>query len=391
MQNTPTSDFSQIIISLLPSEEILKMSYGEVLYPDTINYKTYTPVTHGLLCERIFGPTKDYECACGKWSGARSKGIICEICGVQITKKTVRKERWGHISLATPIVNCWFFKQSSNKIATLLGISATNINSLIYCMSYIVISPGIFAKQGLKSMDIISFEERNNLYDNIPENNDTLKDDDDQKVIIKTGGEAIYYLLKNFDLKKTYYELHRKMLTSSKSNKTSIKTRLKLIKSFIDSENTVLNKPEWMVFKVLPVLPPDLRPIMLIDGTIATVDLNELYKTIIIRNNTLKNAIESKTFPELMINQFKRSLQSAVDSLIDNSKSSSVNTQQRHLKSLSEKIKGKNGLFRQNLLGKRVDYSGRSVITVNPKLKIYECGLPKDMATELFKPFIIRR
>ena len=393
MQSGPTSDFSQIILSLLSPEDILQMSSGEVLNPDTINYKTCVPVTHGLLCERIFGPTKDYECACGKWSGARSKGIVCDSCGVLVAKNSVRKERWGHISLATPIVNCWYFKQSSNKIATLLGMSSASVNSLVYCTASLIIAPGLLAKKGVKAMDVISQEKLNDFDQNgdIPENNEELKDDDIMKVIIKTGGDAIYYLLKNFDLKKNYEDLHNKMLTSSRSNKASIKTRLKLIKSFLDSENTVLNKPEWMVLKILPVLPPELRPITLVDGTIATVDLNELYKTVIRRNNLLKSALENGAcYPDVVINQFKHNLQKAVDSLIDNSKEV-ISNNSRRLKSLSERIKGKNGLFRQNLLGKRVDYSGRSVITVNPKLKIYECGLPKDMAAELFKPFIIRR
>ena len=477
MSHKCKNDFSSVVLSLLSPEDILEMSKGEVKRDDTINYKNFLPVPQGPFCERIFGPTRNYRCSCGNYVGARSEGLICSNCGVLVTKKEVRRERWGHINLAVPIVNCLFFKQSSNKIATLLGMSSDTVNNIIYYRYYIIIDPGSLSKDGYKANQILTVAEYTALCDSFYSDEEysddeitvadsTNKDDNDvddikhdvlindgeeideesffnedfsasnladkddfendafekhsgfgenkdfwdgksffdfdgskpfdseikkgEDFLILTGGEAIYYLLKNLDLKELFISLQKESATCSKSKKKAIKARLKLVKAFLDSKKSVENKPEWMVFKVLPVLPADLRPMTVVDGVVSSVDLNELLRRVIIRNINVKNLIE-RNAPEIILNNEKRFLQLAVDALIDNSKEDAKGTGDRHLKSLAEKLKGKEGRFRQNLLGKRVDYSGRSVITINPSLKIHECGLPKDMATELFLPFIVRR
>ena len=395
-KRTCRNEFSRITISLLSPEDILRMSHGEVFKTDTISYKNFAPVPHGLFCERIFGPTRNFKCACGKYEGSRSKGIICNQCGVMVTRKDVRRERWGHINLAVPVVNCLFFKQTSNKIAILLGMSSTDVNNIIYYRSYVILDPGVLKEEGYKQNQVLTDIEYTELCDKYykPLDNEKNESSENRKneygFVIKTGGEAIYELLKNLNLDDLFVSLQNESRDCSRSRQKAIKTRLKLIKDFLESKKTVENKPEWMVFKVLPVLPPDLRPMMLVNGIVATVDLNELLRRIIIRNNRVKTLMDIDA-PEIILNNEKRILQLAVDALIDNSKEESSNVNARHLKSLTEKIKGKEGRFRQNLLGKRVDYSGRSVITINPKLRIHECGLPKDMAAELFMPFIVRR
>ncbi len=385
-------DFTKVTISLASPEDILRRSYGEVTRPETINYRTYKPETGGLFCERIFGPVKDYECHCGKYKGIRYKGIVCDRCGVEVTEKKVRRERMGHIELVVPVVHIWYARSTQNKIGYLLGLSGKKLESIIYYERYVVIQPGIKAQDGIKYMDFLTEQEYLEILESLPKGNQELDDSDPNKFIAKMGAEAIYDLLKRLDLDSLYYQLKEQaQKENSKQRKTEIFKRLQVISAFRQSRR--LNRPEYMVLKVLPVIPPDLRPLVPLDGgRFATSDLNDLYRRVIIRNNRLKRLIEIQA-PEVIMRNEKRMLQEAVDALLDNSRrTTAVKTEQnRPLKSLSDNLKGKQGRFRQNLLGKRVDYSARSVIVVGPELKMYECGLPKEIAAELYKPFIIRR
>ena len=386
------SNFSEVCISLASSDYILKNSFGEVTQSETINYKTYRPEPNGLFCERIFGPTKNWECFCGKYKHIRYRGVICDRCGVEVTSKNVRRERFGHICLTVPVVHPWFFKLIPSRIGSLLGIPLNKLEKIIYYEYYIVIQPGIKEKDGLCVKEIFDEQTYDQIMSTVPEENESLPDSDPNKVIILTGAEAVETLLKNLDLNKLCEDLTTQLNNSSSSD-SNLVSRIGIVKSILESQKRCNNKPEWAVLHVLPVIPPDLRPIVVINGgKFATSDLNDLYRRVIIRNNRLKRLINIKA-PRIILNNEKRMLQEAVDKLIDNSQSSSKNDsiENRALKSLTDIIKGKQGRFRQNLLGKRVDYSGRSVITVNPRLKLYECGLSKDMALELFTPFIIRR
>ncbi len=388
------SSFNKITISLASPETILERSYGEVLKPETINYRTYKPERDGLFCERIFGPVKDYECHCGKYKRIRYKGIVCDRCGVEVTEKKVRRERMGHIELVVPVVHIWFFRSLPNKIGALLGLQTKKLESIIYYERYVVINPGVKEADGIKRMDFLTEEEYLDILDSLPEGNQYLEDSDPQKFVAKMGAEAIHDLLATIDLDAMSFELRHKANTeTSQQRKAEALKRLHVFEAFRDARNRAENRPEWMVVKIVPVIPPELRPLVPLDGgRFATSDLNDLYRRVIIRNNRLKRLIEIKA-PDVIMRNEKRMLQEAVDSLFDNSrKSSAVKTDSnRPLKSLSDSLKGKQGRFRQNLLGKRVDYSGRSVIIVGPELKLNECGLPKAMAAELFKPFIIRK
>lgn len=394
------ANFSKVTISLASPETILRRSSGEVLKPETINYRTYKPERDGLFCERIFGPIKDYECHCGKYKRIRYKGIVCDRCGVEVTEKKVRRERVGHINLVVPVVHIWYFKSLPNKIGYLLGLSSKKLESIIYYEKYVVIQPGAAAnipiadKPGVEYLDFLSEEEYYSILEQLPKENQLLDDKDPNKFIAKMGAEAVHDLLSRIDLDELSYELRDKASKeTSQQRKQEALKRLQVIEAFRQANQRVENKPEWMVIKVLPVIPPELRPLVPLDGgRFATADLNDLYRRVIIRNNRLKRLIEIKA-PEVILRNEKRMLQEAVDALFDNSrKATAVKTDNnRPLKSLSDALKGKQGRFRQNLLGKRVDYSGRSVIVVGPELKLHECGLPKDMAAELFKPFIIRR
>ena len=387
-ENKVKSNFERISIALASPEDIKERSSGEVLKPETVNYRTYKPERDGLFCEKIFGPTKDYECHCGKYKRIRYRGIVCDRCGVEVTEKKVRRERMGHIELTVPVAHIWYFKSAPNKIAALLGIAAKKLESVIYYEKYIVIKPGTseFQKQ-----DLISEDEYLEFYAQHPEQYNMPADDPD-KFVAGMGAEAIYELLKDIDVDELAKELRQKMLKeTSQQRKAEALKRLSIVKWFQDSKG--INRPEWMILKVIPVIPPDLRPLVPLDGgRFATSDLNDLYRRVIIRNNRLKRLIEIKA-PEVILRNEKRMLQEAVDSLFDNSKKSNAvkSEANRTLKSLSDSLKGKQGRFRQNLLGKRVDYSARSVIVVGPELKMHECGLPKLMAAELYKPFIIRK
>ena len=386
------SNFNRITIGLASPEEILERSSGEVLKPETVNYRTYKPERDGLFCERIFGPSKDYECHCGKYKRIRYRGIICDRCGVEVTEKKVRRERMGHITLTVPVAHIWYFRSTPNKIGYLLGIPSKKLDAIIYYERYIVVQPGIVGETGVKTLDFLTEEEYLNIMDSLPRENQLLDDDDPNKFIAGMGAEAIYKLLLRVDLDGLSYTLRNKIETeTSQQRKADALKRLSVIESFRESKE--LNNPEWMILKVIPVIPPDLRPLVPLDGgRFATSDLNDLYRRVIIRNNRLKRLIEIKA-PEVILRNEKRMLQEAVDSLFDNSrKSNAVKTEaNRTLKSLSDSLKGKQGRFRQNLLGKRVDYSARSVIVVGPELHMHECGIPKYMAAELFKPFIIRK
>ena len=386
------SNFSKISIGLASPEEILENSSGEVLKPETINYRTYKPERDGLFCERIFGPVKDYECHCGKYKRIRYKGIVCDRCGVEVTEKKVRRERMGHIQLVVPVAHIWYFRSLPNKIGYLLGLPTKKLDSIIYYERYVVIQPGAAAEEGVNEYDLLSEEEYLDLLEKLPRENQYLEDTDPNKFIAKMGAEAIYDLLAKLDLDALSYELrHKASNDSSQQRKNEALKRLQVVESFRASRGR--NKPEWMIVRIVPVIPPELRPLVPLDGgRFATSDLNDLYRRVIIRNNRLKRLIEIKA-PEVILRNEKRMLQEAVDSLFDNSrKSSAVKTDaNRPLKSLSDSLKGKQGRFRQNLLGKRVDYSARSVIVVGPELKMGECGLPKLMAAELYKPFIIRK
>ena len=386
------NNFTKISIGLASPEEILENSSGEVLKPETINYRTYKPERDGLFCERIFGPVKDYECHCGKYKRIRYKGIVCDRCGVEVTEKKVRRERMGHIQLVVPVAHIWYFRSLPNKIGYLLGLPTKSLDAIIYYERYVVIQPGIAAEEGVEKLQLLSEEEYLDLLDKLPQDNQYLDDTDPNKFIAKMGAEAVDDLLAGLDLDALSYELrNRANSDSSQQRKNDALKRLQVVESFRSSKHR--NRPEWMILKIIPVTPPELRPLVPLDGgRFATSDLNDLYRRVIIRNNRLKRLIEIKA-PEVILRNEKRMLQEAVDSLFDNSrKASAVKSEaNRPLKSLSDSLKGKQGRFRQNLLGKRVDYSARSVIVVGPELKMGECGLPKLMAAELYKPFIIRK
>ncbi len=389
--NKIKTNFSKITISLASPEEIKERSSGEVLKPETINYRTYKPERDGLFCEKIFGPVKDYECHCGKYKRIRYKGIVCNNCGVEVTEKKVRRERMGHIELVVPVAHIWYFRSLPNKIGYLLGLPSKKLDSIIYYEKYVVLKPG--KAEGVQVMDLLSEEEYLDIVDRLGEENELLPDDDEYKFVAKMGAEAILELLRNIDLDKLAGELRdtANRPKVSQQTKTDALKRLQVVESFRASRD--INKPEWMILRAVPVIPPELRPLVPLDGgRFATSDLNDLYRRVIIRNNRLKRLIEIQA-PEVILRNEKRLLQEAVDSLLDNSrKSSAVKSDvNRPLKSLSDSLKGKQGRFRQNLLGKRVDYSARSVIVVGPELKMHECGIPKLMAAELYKPFIIRK
>ncbi len=388
-----TKDFESITISLCSPDDILERSHGEVLKPETINYRSYKPERDGLFCERIFGPVKDFECYCGKYKRIRYKGIVCDRCGVEVTEKKVRRERMGHIKLVVPVVHIWFFKSLPNKIGYLLGLSSKKLESIIYYERYVVIKPGL-KENDLEKLDLLTEEEYFDILDNLPKDNQVLDDSDPNKFIAKMGAEAVHMLLENLNLDELSYELrHQAANETSQQRKSEALKRLRVVESFRDGQTRMDNRPEWSVIQYLPVIPPELRPLVPLDGgRFASSDLNDLYRRVIIRNNRLKRLLEIKA-PEVILRNEKRMLQEAVDSLFDNSrKSNAVKAEGgRALKSLSDILKGKQGRFRQNLLGKRVDYSGRSVIVVGPTLKLHECGLPKGMAAELFKPFVIRK
>ncbi|MFH6984018.1 DNA-directed RNA polymerase subunit beta' [Marinoscillum sp. 108] len=389
-----SNDFSKVTISLASPESILESSHGEVTQPETINYRTYKPEMGGLFCERIFGPVKDWECHCGKYKRIRYKGIICDRCGVEVTEKKVRRERMGHIELVVPVAHIWYFRSLPNKIGYLLGLPTKKLDQIIYYERYVVIQSGIKEEDGINEMDFLTEEEYLDILDKLPRENQLLDDDDPQKFIAKMGAEALEMLLSRIELDELSYQLrHQAATDTSQQRKAEALKRLRVVEAFRDAKTRIENKPEWMIIKMVPVIPPELRPLVPLDGgRFATSDLNDLYRRVIIRNNRLKRLIDIKA-PEVILRNEKRMLQEAVDSLFDNSrKVNAVRSDgNRALKSLSDMLKGKQGRFRQNLLGKRVDYSGRSVIVVGPELKMHECGLPKDMAAELFKPFVIRK
>ena len=392
--NSQRAPFNKITISLASPETILEQSSGEVLKPETINYRTYKPERDGLFCERIFGPIKDWECHCGKYKRIRYKGIVCDRCGVEVTEKKVRRERVGHIQLVVPVAHIWFFKSLPNKIGALLGLPTKKLETIIYYERYVIINAGIKKADGLNELDFLSEEEYFDIVDKLPPENQHLEDNHPDKFVAKMGAEALYDLLSKINLDELSYSLrYRANTETSQQRKADLLKRLQIVESFRDGQTRLENRPEWMIVKVVPVIPPELRPLVPLDGgRFASSDLNDLYRRVIIRNNRLKRLIEIKA-PDVILRNEKRMLQEAVDSLFDNSrKASAVKTDSnRPLKSLSDSLKGKQGRFRQNLLGKRVDYSGRSVIVVGPELKLHECGIPKDMASELFKPFIIRK
>ncbi len=402
--NRPRAGFGKITISLASPDVILDRSYGEVLKPETINYRTYKPERDGLFCEKIFGPVKDYECYCGKYKRIRYKGIVCDRCGVEVTEKKVRRERLGHIKLVVPIVHIWYFKSLPNKIGYLLGVSSKKMESIVYYERYVVVAAGeaedmIRTKLNLKDSEsthqqLLTEDEYLEILDSLPKENQYLPDEDPNKFIAKMGAEAVQMLLARIDLDKLSYDLRNAAANeTSQQRKQEALKRLSVVEAFRDANTRIENRLEWMVMQYIPVIPPELRPLVPLDGgRFASSDLNDLYRRVIIRNNRLKRLIEIKA-PEVILRNEKRMLQEAVDSLFDNSrKSNAVKAEGgRALKSLSDVLKGKQGRFRQNLLGKRVDYSGRSVIVVGPEMKLHECGLPKDMAAELFKPFIIRK
>jgi DNA-directed RNA polymerase subunit beta' len=388
------NDFSKITISLASPESILESSHGEVTQPETINYRTYKPEMGGLFCERIFGPVKDWECHCGKYKRIRYKGIICDRCGVEVTEKKVRRERMGHIELVVPVAHIWYFRSLPNKIGYLLGMPTKKLDQIIYYERFVVIQPGVKEEEGINRLDFLTEEEYLDIVDKLPRENQLLDDNDPKKFIAKMGADALEMLLSRVKLDELSYELrHQAATDTSQQRKAEALKRLKVVEAFREANTRVENRPQWMTIKMVPVIPPELRPLVPLDGgRFATSDLNDLYRRVIIRNNRLKRLIDIKA-PEVILRNEKRMLQEAVDSLFDNSrKVNAVRSDgNRALKSLSDMLKGKQGRFRQNLLGKRVDYSGRSVIVVGPELKLHECGLPKDMAAELFKPFIIRK
>ena len=397
MEINKTKKFNKISIGLASPETILSSSRGEVLKPETINYRTHKPERDGLFCERIFGPVKDYECACGKYKRIRYKGIVCDRCGVEVTEKKVRRDRVGHINLVVPVAHIWYFKSLPNKIGYLLGLPTKKLDMIIYYERYVVIQPGLAVDtegNPLNKMDFLTEEEYLNTAEALPPENQFLEDSDPNKFIAKMGAECLIELLSRIDLDELSYDLrHKANNETSKQRKTESLKRLQVVESLREANINKENKPEWMILKVIPVIPPELRPLVPLDGgRFATSDLNDLYRRVIIRNNRLKRLVEIKA-PEVILRNEKRMLQESVDSLFDNTKkSSAVKTEaNRPLKSLSDSLKGKQGRFRQNLLGKRVDYSARSVIVGGPTLKLYECGIPKDMAAELYKPFIVKK
>ena len=397
MELNKSKKFNKISIGLASPENILSSSRGEVLKPETINYRTHKPERDGLFCERIFGPVKDYECACGKYKRIRYKGIVCDRCGVEVTEKKVRRDRVGHINLVVPVAHIWYFRSLQNKIGYLLGLPSKKLDMIIYYERYVVVQPGLgldIDGNPLNKMDFLTEEEYLNILEKLPPENQFLEDSDPNKFIAKMGAECLIELLSRIDLNELSYELRHKANTeTSKQRKTESLKRLQVVESFREANQDKENKPEWMILKAIPVIPPELRPLVPLDGgRFATSDLNDLYRRVIIRNNRLKRLVEIKA-PEVILRNEKRMLQESVDSLFDNTrKSSAVKTEaNRPLKSLSDSLKGKQGRFRQNLLGKRVDYSARSVIVGGPTLKLYECGIPKDMAAELYKPFIVKK
>ncbi|MDP4680831.1 MAG: DNA-directed RNA polymerase subunit beta', partial [Cyclobacteriaceae bacterium] len=387
-------DFTKVTISLASPESILESSHGEVTQPETINYRTYKPEMGGLFCERIFGPVKDWECHCGKYKRIRYKGIICDRCGVEVTEKKVRRERMGHIELVVPVAHIWYFKSLPNKIGYLLGLPTKKLDQIIYYERYLVIQSGIKEEDGINVLDFLTEDEYLDILDKLPRENQMLDDEDPEKFIAKMGADALELALSRIQLDELSYQLrHQAATDTSQQRKAEALKRLKVVEAFREAKTRIENKPEWMIIKMVPVIPPELRPLVPLDGgRFATSDLNDLYRRVIIRNNRLKRLIDIKA-PEVILRNEKRMLQEAVDSLFDNSrKVNAVRSDgNRALKSLSDMLKGKQGRFRQNLLGKRVDYSGRSVIVVGPELKMHECGLPKAMAAELFKPFVIRK
>lgn len=391
VQDNTLKNISSIVISLASPDDILSRSHGEVTKPETINYRSFRPEKDGLFCEKTFGPTRDWECYCGKYKRIRYKGIICDRCGVEVTQKSVRRERMGHISLAVPVVHIWFFKALPSKIGNIIGISTKELEKIIYYESYVVINPG---PTGLSRLDLVSEDQYFEVLNSLPPGNEKLEDSDPKKFVAKIGGDAVKILLKQTEIEILSRELREGLKEeTSQQKKADILKRLKVIEAFKENENKVPNKPEWMVLSVIPVIPPELRPLVPLEGgRFATSDLNDLYRRVIIRNNRLKRLIDIKA-PEVILRNEKRMLQEAVDALFDNSRRGSAvrSDNNRPLKSLSDMLKGKQGRFRQNLLGKRVDYSGRSVIVVGPELNLHQCGLPKDMAVELFKPFVIRK
>ncbi|HHG83178.1 MAG TPA: DNA-directed RNA polymerase subunit beta' [Bacteroidetes bacterium] len=388
------SDFRRVTISLASPEMILERSHGEVLKPETINYRTYKPEKDGLFCERIFGPVKDYECHCGKYKRIRYKGIICDRCGVEVTEKKVRRERMGHIALVVPVAHIWYFRTLPSKIGYLLGLTGKKLDQIIYYERYVVINAGVKGLDGASFMDFLTEEEYLNILETLPKGNELLDDDDPNKFIAKMGARALEALLGGINLDELSFSLRKKAADeTSQQRKNDALKRLKIVEAFRSANRRIENRPEWMVIRMVPVIPPELRPLVPLEGgRFATSDLNDLYRRVIIRNNRLKRLLEIKA-PEVILRNEKRMLQEAVDSLFDNTRKVNAvrSDSNRALKSLSDMLKGKQGRFRQNLLGKRVDYSGRSVIVVGPNLKLHECGLPKDMAAELFKPFIIRK
>ncbi|MDA1028607.1 MAG: DNA-directed RNA polymerase subunit beta' [Bacteroidetes bacterium] len=387
-------NFGSITVSLASPEAILERSYGEVLKPETINYRSFKPEKEGLFCEKIFGPVKDWECHCGKYKRIRYKGIICDRCGVEVTQKSVRRERMGHITLSVPVVHIWYFKTLPNKIGHLLGIRSKDLEKIIYYENYVVVNPGSAAALGVEENQLLSEDEYFNVLYQIREDNNRLEDDDPEKFVAMIGGAALEELLKRSDLSSLAQELRFQIKTeTSQQRKGEALKRLAIVEAFREANRRIENRPEWMVMRVIPVIPPELRPLVPLEGgRFATSDLNDLYRRVIIRNNRLKRLIDIKA-PEVILRNEKRMLQEAVDSLFDNSRKANAvrSDSNRALKSLSDMLKGKQGRFRQNLLGKRVDYSGRSVIVVGPELKLHQCGLPKQMAVELFKPFVIRK
>jgi len=391
VQENAMRDINSITIGLASPDDILSRSYGEVTKPETINYRSFRPEKDGLFCEKIFGPTRDWECFCGKYKRIRYKGIICDRCGVEVTQKSVRRERMGHIALAVPVVHIWFFRAQPSKIGNIIGLSLKELEKIIYYESYVVLNPG---PTGLHRLDLISEDQYFEVINSIPEGNEKLEDDDPKKFVAKIGGDAVKDILKHTDVEQLSKDLRAQLKEeTSQQKKADLLKRLRVLEAFKEDETKVANRPEWMVLNYIPVIPPELRPLVPLEGgRFATSDLNDLYRRVIIRNNRLKRLIDIKA-PEVILRNEKRMLQESVDALFDNSRRGSAvrSDNNRPLKSLSDMLKGKQGRFRQNLLGKRVDYSGRSVIVVGPELKLHQCGLPKDMAVELFKPFIIRK
>ncbi len=391
VQENAMRDINSIRIGLASPDDILSRSYGEVTKPETINYRSFRPEKDGLFCEKIFGPTRDWECFCGKYKRIRYKGIICDRCGVEVTQKSVRRERMGHIALAVPIVHIWFFRAQPSKIGNIIGLSLKELEKIIYYESYVVLNPG---PTGLNRLDLVSEDQYFEVLNSLPQGNEKLEDEDPKKFVARIGGDAVKELLKKTNVEKLSKELRDQLqVETSQQKKQDLLKRLRVLESFKEEEGKPANKPEWMVMNYIPVIPPELRPLVPLEGgRFATSDLNDLYRRVIIRNNRLKRLIDIKA-PEVILRNEKRMLQESVDALFDNSRRGSAvrSDNNRPLKSLSDMLKGKQGLFRQNLLGKRVDYSGRSVIVVGPELKLHQCGLPKDMAVELFKPFIIRK